>query len=36
MTNPSPLIIHGWAIFAHPLFLAELEALSRQVEALKL
>lgn len=30
-----PLVIHGWAIFAHPLFLAQLEALSSQVAALK-
>lgn len=27
--------IHGWAVFAHPLFLAQLEILVRQVEALK-
>lgn len=30
-----PVAIHGWTIFAHPLFLAQLEALARQVEALK-
>jgi len=30
-----PLIIHGWTVFAHPLFLAQIEALARQVEALK-
>lgn len=29
------LVIHGWAVFAHPLFLAQLEALTRQVEALR-
>lgn len=28
-------MIHGWTIFAHPLFLAQLEAYARQVEALK-
>ncbi|MDE2609601.1 MAG: type II toxin-antitoxin system YhaV family toxin [Burkholderiales bacterium] len=33
--NPIPLVIHGWTIFAHPLFLAQLEALAQQVEALK-
>lgn len=30
-----PLVIHGWAVYAHPLFLAQVEALARQVEALK-
>lgn len=35
MNEPSPLIVHGWAIFAHPLFLAQIEALTQQVEALK-
>jgi toxin YhaV len=29
------LLINGWAIFAHPLFLAQLEALAQQVEVLK-
>lgn len=33
--KPAPLIIHGWAIYAHPLFLAQLEALVGQVEALR-
>lgn len=33
--EPAPLVIHGWTVFAHPLFLAQLEALARQVEALK-
>ena len=31
----SPLVIHGWTIFAHPLFLAQLETLVEQVDALK-
>lgn len=31
----APLLIHGWTIFSHPLFLAQIEALARQVEALK-
>jgi toxin YhaV len=30
-----PLVIHGWTVFAHPLFLAQVEALAQQVEALK-
>ena len=33
--KPTPLFIHGWTVFAHPLFLAQLEALTRQVEAFK-
>ncbi|MCC5874011.1 MAG: type II toxin-antitoxin system YhaV family toxin [Gammaproteobacteria bacterium] len=34
--TPQPWVIHGWTIFAHPLFLAQIETLSRQVETLKL
>lgn len=30
-----PLVIHGWTIFAHPLFLTQIEALTKQVNALK-
>ena len=30
-----PLVIHGWKVFAYPLFLAQLEALAQEVEALK-
>lgn len=33
--TPVPLVIHGWTVFAHPLFLEQLEALTSQVEALK-
>ena len=33
--KPAPLVIHGWTVFAHPLFLAQIEALARQVETLK-
>lgn len=33
--KPTPLVIHGWTVFAHPLFLAQLEALAHQVESLK-
>ena len=31
----APLVVHGWTVFAHPLFLAQIEALAQQVEALK-
>ena len=31
----TPLVIQGWTVFAHPLFLAQLEALTQQVEAFK-
>ena len=33
--KPAPLSIHGWTEFAHPLFVAQVEALVEQVEALK-
>ena len=29
------MLIHGWTVFAHPLFLAQIEALAQQVEAFK-
>ena len=32
---PAPLVVNDWTVFAHPLFLAQLEALTRQVEGLK-
>lgn len=31
----APLVIHGWTVFVHPLFLAQIEALVLQVESLK-
>lgn len=34
-SKPAPLVIHGWTVFAHPLFLAQIEALVQQVEAFK-
>lgn len=34
-TKPGPLVIHGWTVFAHPLFLEQLETLAQQVEALR-
>jgi toxin YhaV len=33
MTAGKPVVVHGWTVFAHPLFLAQLEALVAQVEA---
>lgn len=33
-SKPAPLVINGWTVFAHPLFLAQLEAITRQVEGL--
>ncbi len=33
--KPTPSAVSGWTIFAHPLFLAQIEALTRQVEAIK-
>jgi len=32
--NPTPLVIHGWTVFAHPLFTAQIEALAQQVSSL--
>jgi toxin YhaV len=29
------LVVNGWSVFAHPLFLAQLEAITRQVKGLK-
>ncbi|MDI3292496.1 type II toxin-antitoxin system YhaV family toxin [Janthinobacterium tructae] len=31
----APLVIHGWTVFVHPIFLAQIEALILQVESLK-
>lgn len=33
--KPAVLRIHSWTIFAHPVFLAQLDALEQQVETLK-
>ena len=33
--QPVPLVVNGWTVFAPPLFLAQLEAITRQVEGLK-
>lgn len=35
MSEGALLVANGWTIFAHPLFLGQLEALIRQVETLK-
>jgi len=31
--RPAPLVIHGWTVFAHPLFISQLDALVEQVSA---
>lgn len=33
--SPHPLLVAGWTLFAHPIFLDELEALTAHVEALQ-
>lgn len=33
--KPAPLAIHGWTVFAHPLFMAQVAALAEEIEALK-
>ncbi|MFA5522580.1 MAG: type II toxin-antitoxin system YhaV family toxin [Castellaniella sp.] len=35
MGESAPLVIHGWTVFAHPLFLAQVEALTQQVASFK-
>ena len=34
--SPAPLVIHGWTVFAHPLFISQLDALVQQVSAHRL
>lgn len=34
-SDPAPLVVNTWTVFAHPLFLTQLEVLTRQVEGLK-
>ncbi|MDY0074148.1 MAG: type II toxin-antitoxin system YhaV family toxin [Thauera sp.] len=34
-SKPAPLVIHGWMVFSHPVFLGQLETLAQQVEAFK-
>lgn len=31
-SKPAPLVIHGWTVFSHPLFLAQMDDLARQVD----
>lgn len=33
MSQDAPLVVHGWTIFAHPLFLNQVESLIQQVDA---
>ena len=33
--KPEHLVVNGWTVFAHPLFLRQLESLTREVETLK-
>jgi toxin YhaV len=35
MNGGKPLVVNGWTLFAHPLFLDQLGALTTQVQALK-
>ena len=35
MSDVAPLVVNGWVIFAHPVFVDQLEILTEQVEALK-
>lgn len=36
MTNPDgPVVVYGWSLFTHPLFLDQVESLITRVEALK-
>jgi toxin YhaV len=34
-SSPASWQVNGWTVFAHPLFLAQVQALAQQVEALK-
>lgn len=35
MSSGTPLVVNGWTLFAHPIFLDQLDALAAQVEAFK-
>jgi toxin YhaV len=35
MSVGTPLVVSGWALFAHPIFLDQIDTLSAQVDALK-
>jgi toxin YhaV len=34
-SQPARLVVNGWTLFAHPLFLVQLEAITREVEGLQ-
>lgn len=34
-SQTAPLVVNGWTVFAHPLFLAQLEAIAQQVEGFR-
>lgn len=34
-SRPAPLVVNGWTLFAHPLFLGQLDALVRKAESLR-
>ena len=34
-SQSAPVVVNGWTVFAHPLFLSQVEAITRQVEELK-
>ena len=33
--KPAPLVVNGWTLFAHPLFLDQIETLTRKIESLR-
>jgi toxin YhaV len=35
MSSGKPMVVNGWTLFAHPIFLDQLDALTVQVEALR-
>ncbi len=35
MSGSKPLVVNGWTLFAHPVFLDQIESLAAQVEAFK-
>jgi toxin YhaV len=35
MSGGKPLVVNGWTLYAHPIFLDQLDALTTQVEALR-
>lgn len=35
MSGGKPLVVNGWTLFAHPIFLDQLDSLTAQVESLK-